>query len=51
MDDQKRVLVRRGARDLTHDEVDLVNGGLRTQTLCSINALGQRDGDVSLGEC
>jgi hypothetical protein len=51
MNDQNRVLARKGARDLTHEEVELASGGLRTLTLCSINSLGQRDGDVSLGEC
>jgi len=51
MNDQNRVLVRRGARDLGTEEMERVSGGLRTATFCSINKLGQRDGDVSLGEC
>jgi len=51
MNDQNRVLVRRGARDLSTEEIERVSGGLRTATFCSINKLGQRDGDVSLGEC
>jgi hypothetical protein len=51
MNDQNRVLVRRGARDLSTEEMERVSGGLRTATFCSINKLGQRDGDVSLGEC
>jgi hypothetical protein len=51
MNEQDRVLIRRGARELVPQEVDLINGGLRTLTLCSIGNGGQRDGDVSLGEC
>jgi len=51
MNKQDRVLIRRGARELTPTEADLINGGLRTATLCSIGEGGQRDGDVSLGEC
>jgi hypothetical protein len=51
MNEQDRVLIRRGARELTPTEADLINGGLRTTTLCSIGQNGQRDGDVSLGEC
>lgn len=52
MNAQDRVLIRRGARELTPTEADLINGGLRTLTLCTIGgATAQRDGDVSLGEC
>jgi hypothetical protein len=51
MTDENRVLIRRGARDLSTQEMERVTGGLRTATFCSINAKGQRDGDVSLGEC
>ena len=51
MHDQNRVLVRRGARDLSPEEMERVSGGLRTATFCSINRLGQRDGDTFLGEC
>ena len=51
MNDQNRVLIRRGSRDLNAEEMELVGGGLRTATFCSINSLGQRDGDVSIGEC
>ena len=50
MNDQNRVLIRRGARDLTPTEVDLVNGGLRTLTLCTL-ASAAKDGDASIGEC
>jgi hypothetical protein len=51
MKEQDRVLIRRGARELTPTEADLINGGLRTLTLCTIGASAQRDGDVSIGEC
>jgi hypothetical protein len=51
MNKQDRVLIRRGARELEPREVDLINGGLRTLTLCTIGSAEQRDGDVSLGEC
>ena len=51
MNNENRVLIRRGARDLSTEEMERVAGGLRTATFCSINAKGQRDGDVSLGEC
>jgi len=52
MNDQNRVLIRKGARELTPTEADLINGGLRTLTLCTISGVtAQRDGDVSLGEC
>jgi hypothetical protein len=52
MNDQNRVLIRKGARELTPTEADLINGGLRTLTICTIGGVtAQRDGDVSLGEC
>ena len=52
MNEQDRVLIRRGARELTPTEADLINGGLRTLTLCTIGgSAAQRDGDVSFGEC
>jgi len=46
-----RVLTRRGARDLTPEEIELATGGLRTLTACTIDELLPRDGDVSIGEC
>jgi hypothetical protein len=49
MNEQDRVLIRRGARELTPEEVERISGGLRTLTLCSIGSSGQRDGDI--GEC
>lgn len=51
MNDQNRVLVRQGARELTPTETDLVNGGLRTLTLCTAGPCHRQDGDASIGEC
>lgn len=51
MNDQTRVLIRRGARDLSTEEMERVGGGIFTATFCSINSKGQQDGDVSIGEC
>jgi hypothetical protein len=52
MDDQNRVLVRNGARELTHEEVERISGGIRTLTPCTIGpSVRQRDGDASIGEC
>jgi hypothetical protein len=51
MNDQNRVLVRQGARELTPTETDLVSGGLHTLTLCTAGPCGQRDGDAAIGEC
>jgi hypothetical protein len=49
MNDQSRVLARRGARDLTGEEVEKVCGGLRTATKCSLSGGHVIDGD--LHEC
>ena len=49
MNDQNRVLIRRGARELNEQEVQQVNGGLRTLTVCSCCVGGHADGDI--GEC
>ncbi len=35
MNDQNRVLLRRGARALSEQEVEHVTGGIRTATLCT----------------
>jgi len=50
MTDPNRVLARKGARQLGPEELDQVCGGLGTQTKCS-GSIGNRDGDVVLGEC
>ena len=49
MNDQNRVLVRKGARALSGEEVEQVCGGLRTATKCTLTAAGALDGD--LHEC
>lgn len=54
-DDMKRVLGRRGARELTAEEASFIAAGacpnpkMCTLTLCSITANGTVDGDVN--EC
>lgn len=50
MNDQNRVLVRRGAHDLTAEEVELVSGGINTLTACTIDER-VKDGDAGIGEC
>jgi hypothetical protein len=51
MNDQNRVLIRKGARELNPEEVERVSGGFRTLTACTIGVSGQRDGDTFLHEC
>lgn len=53
MNDPNRVLIRRGARALTEEEVALIGGGLNTETVCTIPtaACVHKDGDASIGEC
>lgn len=48
--EDNRVLGRKGARVVNEQELDLVNGGLQTETVCSFGPNGL-DGDVFLGEC
>jgi hypothetical protein len=48
MKDQNRVLIRRGARELTPTESALVNGGLITLSLCTSSP--SPDGDQHVGE-
>lgn len=48
MNDQNRVLIRRGARELSPTEAELVNGGFVTLSLCT-NAPSP-DGDQRVGE-
>jgi hypothetical protein len=48
MNNQNRVLVRHGARELTPTEADLVNGGFRTLSLCTSSP--SPDGDQHVGE-
>lgn len=53
MNDNNRVLIRRGARELTKQEVEHISAGLNTETLCTIpsTACPNKDGDASIGEC
>jgi hypothetical protein len=53
MDDQTRVLVRRGARSLNQEEIERVGGGISTTTLCTVptTTCPNKDGDASIGEC
>jgi hypothetical protein len=45
MNDQNRVLIRRGARELDRDETKRVSGGLGTLTACKWDPDFGRDGD------
>jgi hypothetical protein len=53
MNDQNRVLIRRGARSLNEEEIQRVGGGLNTETLCTVPSATcpNNDGDASIGEC
>ena len=52
MNDQNRVLIRRGARDLTAEEVERVSGGIHTLTPCTAGPCSTvKDGDAAIGEC
>jgi len=52
MNDNNRVLTRRGARMLSEEEVDRVSGSLPTDTACTWDPRGNiADGDVRIGEC
>jgi hypothetical protein len=48
MKNDNRVLSRMGARELTQQEAEKVQGGFRTLTVCT-NINGQKDEDI--GEC
>jgi hypothetical protein len=53
MDDQNRVLIRMGARELSAEEVNRVGGGLPTDTACTCPSATHPngDGDAFIGEC
>ena len=53
MNDKNRVLIRRGARTLSAEEMERVGGGLPTDTVCTVPTAvsANRDGDASIGEC
>jgi len=48
-----RVLMRKGARELSAEEVEYVGGGLNTDTVCTIPTAvcPNKDGDAQIGEC
>jgi hypothetical protein len=48
MNDQNRVLIRTGARELTPSESQIVNGGFITFSLCTSSP--SPDGDQHVGE-
>ncbi|HYX52537.1 MAG TPA: hypothetical protein VE783_03745 [Candidatus Limnocylindrales bacterium] len=50
MKQEKRVLSRKNARELSPQEVSIITGGIRTATVCTIGATPKSlDGDP--GEC
>jgi hypothetical protein len=53
MNDQNRVLIRQGARELGAEEIERVSGGLPTDTVCTVpsTVCPNKDGDASIGEC
>jgi hypothetical protein len=52
MKENNRLLIRRGARNLSEQEVAQVNGGTpHTTTACTLSAAKTSDGDFFLGEC
>jgi hypothetical protein len=52
MNDDNRVLPRRGARELSCEEVDRVSGSISTDTACTWDPKrAAADGDAFLGEC
>ena len=51
MNNQNRVLIRQGARDLNEQEIEVVAGGITTLTACTLTAARTLDGDTFLSEC
>jgi hypothetical protein len=53
MNNQHRVLIRQGARELSAEEAARVGGGLHTDTVCTLpsEVCPNKDGDASIGEC
>jgi hypothetical protein len=50
MNQDNRVLGRKGARELTPREIERVTGAIKTTTLCTL-PVRANDGDARLGEC
>ena len=52
MNENNRVLSRRGARELSAEEMERVSGSLPTDTVCTWDPKrGAADGDSFIGEC
>ncbi len=51
MNENNRVLGRRGARVIDDRETNLVNGGIQTETACSFDPQFGADGDQFTGDC
>jgi hypothetical protein len=52
MNSDNRVLIRKGALELTEKEVEHVSGGIHTLTACTIGPTSaHKDGDAAIGEC
>jgi hypothetical protein len=51
MNEQDRVLIRQGARELDREETGRVSGSLGTLTACTWDPDFGKDGDASIGEC
>ena len=51
MNEQDRVLIRKGARELDREETGRVSGSLGTLTACTWDPDFGKDGDASIGEC
>ncbi|HZS27324.1 MAG TPA: hypothetical protein VFB76_08830 [Candidatus Angelobacter sp.] len=49
--DNNRVLIRRGARELDRGEVERVTGSVHTLTACTFDPRFGADGDARIGEC
>lgn len=45
-----RVLIRKGARELTPREIEKVTGAIKTTTVCTLPVTAC-DGDACIGEC
>lgn len=48
---ESRVLGRRGARLISEVESTVINGGLSTDTICTLGVHHQLDGDTFTGDC
>ncbi|HEY7403623.1 MAG TPA: hypothetical protein VIB39_08890 [Candidatus Angelobacter sp.] len=51
MEDNNRVLIRKGARELDRSEAEIVRGSVHTLTVCTFDPQFGADGDARIGEC